>query len=127
MQRTTAGQIGSVMLLLALQPLAVAQGKVHPVEHSTFYHTINIDGLSIFYRETGPKDGPTILLLHGLPSSSRLFEPLVTRLSDRYHLVAPDYLGFAHRDWPDAQQFAYTFDNLATVINGFTDATCLSP
>ena len=62
-----------------------------------FYRTVKVDGLSIFYREAGPKEGPTILLLHGLPSSSRMFEPLFIRLSDRYHLVAPDYpaLGIA--------------------------------
>src|SRR5580765_5515001 len=59
------------------------------VEHPTSYHTTQIDGLSIFYREAGPRDAPTILLLHGLPSSSRMFEPLFARLSDRFHLVAP--------------------------------------
>ena len=76
-----------------------------------FYRTIKVDGLSIFYRETGPKDAPTILLLHGLPSSSRMFEPLFARLSDRYHLVAPDYPGFGHSDWPDPKKFTYTFDH----------------
>ena len=65
------------------------------------YRTVKIGGLSIFYREAGPKDRPTILLLHGLPSSSRMFEPLFARLSDRYHLVAPDYPGFGHSEWPD--------------------------
>src|SRR5471030_2819504 len=70
-----------------------------------FYRTVKVDGLSIFCREAGPKDAPTILLLHGLPSSSRMFEPLFTRLSDRYHLVAPDYPGFGHSDWPDPKQF----------------------
>jgi len=79
--------------------------------HPTFYIAqTQIDGLSIFYREAGPKDAPTILLLHGLPSSSRMFEPLFARLSDRYHLVAPDYPGFGHSDWPDPKKFAYTFD-----------------
>ena len=78
-----------------------AQGKERSVEYSTFYRTIQIDGLSIFYREAGPKDAPTLLLLHGLPSSSRMFEPLFARLSDHYHLVAPDYPGFGHSDWPD--------------------------
>src|SRR5579863_7635774 len=80
--------------------LAHAQGKDRFVEDLTSYRTIQIDGLSIFYREAGPKDAPTILLLHGLPSSSRMFEPLFTRLADRYHLVAPDYPGFGHSDWP---------------------------
>src|SRR5450432_147859 len=78
-----------------------AQGKEHPVEYPTFYRTTQIDGLSIFYREAGPKGAPTLLLLHGLPSSSRMFEPLFAWLSDRYHLIAPDYPGFGHSDWPD--------------------------
>jgi alpha/beta hydrolase fold len=72
-------------------------------------------GTSDFYREAGPKDAPTLLLLHGLPSSSRMFEPLFARLSDRSHLVAPDYPGFGHSDWPDPKQFAYTFDHFAQI------------
>ncbi len=80
------------------------------MKHPTFYRTVSIDGLSIFYREAGAKDAPMLLLLHGLPSSSRMFEPLFARLSDRYHLVAPDYPGFGHSDWPDPKKFAYTFD-----------------
>jgi pimeloyl-ACP methyl ester carboxylesterase len=90
------------------------------------YRTIKVDGLSIFYREAGPKDAPVILLLHGLPSSSRMFEPLFARLSDRYHLIAPDYPGFGHSDWPNPKQFAYTFDHLATVTDHFTQALGLT-
>ena len=104
----------------------VRPGKGTPMEHPTFYRTIQIDGLSIFYREAGPKDAPTILLLHGLPSSSRMFEPLFARLSDRYHLVAPDYPGFGHSDWPDPKKFAYTFDHYAEIMNHFTEALGLS-
>jgi pimeloyl-ACP methyl ester carboxylesterase len=94
--------------------------------HPTLYRTIQIDGLSIFYREAGPKGAPTILMLHGLPSSSRMFEPLFARLSERYHLIAPDYPGFGHSDWPDARKFAYTFDHCAQIVNGFTEALKLS-
>jgi pimeloyl-ACP methyl ester carboxylesterase len=94
--------------------------------HPVSYRTIKIDGLSIFYREAGPKDAPTLLLLHGLPSSSRMFEPLFARLSDRYHLVAPDYPGFGHTDWPDPKAFAYTFDHCAEILNRFTEALGLS-
>jgi pimeloyl-ACP methyl ester carboxylesterase len=90
------------------------------------YRTVQVEGLSIFYREAGPKDAPVILLLHGLPSSSRMFQPLLARLSDRYRLVAPDYPGFGHSDWPDPQQFAYTFDHIAEVMNGFTEALGLA-
>jgi hypothetical protein len=78
------------MMLAIFQVPAHAQGKERSVKQPTFYRTIQVDGLSIFYREAGPKDAPTLLLLHGLPSSSRMFESLFSLLSDRYHLVAPD-------------------------------------
>jgi pimeloyl-ACP methyl ester carboxylesterase len=129
--RTTI-QVWRVLQLLVLvvlassQSLAHAQGKERPVKQPTFYRTIQVDGLSIFYREAGPKDAPTLLLLHGLPSSSRMFEPLFSRLSDRYHLIAPDYPGFGHSDWPDPKKFAYTFDNLAATMNHFTEGLGLS-
>ena len=97
-----------------------------PVQHPTFYRTTRIDGLSIFYREGGPKDAPTLLLLHGFPSASRMYEPLFARLSDRYRLIAPDYPGFGHSDWPDPNAFAYTFDRIAHVMNRFTEALGLS-
>jgi pimeloyl-ACP methyl ester carboxylesterase len=96
------------------------------VGHPTSYRTTQLDGLSIFYREAGPKDGPVLLLLHSLPSSSRMFEPLFARLSGRYHLIAPDYPGFGHSDWPDPKQFAYTFDHIAEIMNHFTEALGLS-
>ena len=100
--------------------------KDNAMEQPVLYRTVKVDGLNIFYREAGPKDAPTILLLHGLPSSSRMFQPLLTRLSDSYHLVAPDYPGFGHTDWPDPKQFAYTFDHIASVMNGFTEVLGLS-
>src|ERR1700726_4806879 len=90
-----------------------------------FYRTVKVDGLSLFYREAGPKDAPAILLLHGLPSSSRMYEPLLSRLADRYHLVAPDYPGFGHTHWPGPRHFAYTFDRCAKIMNGFTEAIAL--
>src|SRR5712672_4145837 len=110
------------MVLAIFQVATPAQEKEGPVKHPTFYRTKQIDGLSIFYREAGPKDAPTLLLLHGLPSSSRMFESLFARLSDRYHLVAPDYPGFGHSDWPDAKTFAHTFDHIAETMNHFTEA-----
>ena len=90
------------------------------MEQQVFYRTVKVDGLSIFYREAGPKDAPVILLLHGLPSSSRMFQPLLTRLSGKYHLVAPDFPGFGHSDWPDPKQFDYTFDRIASVMHDFS-------
>jgi len=92
------------------------------MDYPTFYRTITVDGISIFYREAGSRTAPTILLLHGLPSSSRMFEPLLSRLSDRYHLVAPDYPGFGHSDWPDPTKFGYTFDRYAEIMQQFTEA-----
>jgi pimeloyl-ACP methyl ester carboxylesterase len=96
------------------------------VERTTLYRRTQIDGLSIFYREAGAKGAPTLLLLHGFPSSSRMFASLFARLSDRYRLVAPDYPGFGHSDWPDPKRFAYTFDRCAEIMIGFTEALGLS-
>jgi pimeloyl-ACP methyl ester carboxylesterase len=96
------------------------------MQYHTFYRSIPVENLSVFYREAGPKDAPAILLLHGLPSSSRMFEPLFTRLCDRYHLIAPDYIGFGHGDAPSPGEFAYTFDHLATIVDHFTQTVGLS-
>jgi pimeloyl-ACP methyl ester carboxylesterase len=84
---------------------------------STSYHTIDIDGLKIFYREAGPADAPAVLMLHGFPSSSRMWEPLLRLLADKYHLIAPDYPGFGHSSAPSPSDFAYTFDNLSEVTD----------
>src|SRR3954469_12855362 len=107
-------------MLASLQAPAPAQEA--EATNPTFYRRIQIDGVSIFFREAGPKDAPTLLLLHGLPSSSRMFEPLFARLSADYHLIAPDYPGFGHSDWPDPKTFAYTFDHYAEIIGHFTEA-----
>jgi pimeloyl-ACP methyl ester carboxylesterase len=85
------------------------------------YRSVEVDGLSIFYREAGRADAPTLLLLHGFPSSSRMFEPLLSRLSGHYRLVAPDYPGFGHSDAPDTKTFEYTFDRLAMVMQHFAE------
>jgi pimeloyl-ACP methyl ester carboxylesterase len=114
------------VMLASFQLLAQTREKEPSMPDPTFYRTIHIDGLSIFYREAGRKDAPIILLLHGLPSSSRMFQPLLTRLADNYHLVAPDYPGYGHSDWPDPKQFDYTFDHIASVIDHFTQALGLS-
>src|SRR5882762_4994112 len=114
------------MMLISAQLLAKPRRKEPGVEHPTFYRTVQVDGLSIFYRDAGSRSAPTILLLHGLPSSARMFEPLFKRLSDRYHLVAPDYPGFGHSDWPDPKKFAYTFDHYAEIMNRFTEALALA-
>jgi pimeloyl-ACP methyl ester carboxylesterase len=92
---------------------------------STTYQSVTVDGVKVFYREAGPPGAPTVLLLHGYPSSSRMFATLIPLLADRYHLVAPDYPGFGLSDAPDHASFAYTFDHLATVVDHFTTAAGL--
>src|SRR5271169_1001373 len=114
------------MALASVQLFAQSHVTEHAMNYQTVYRTIQIDGFSVFYREAGPKDAPTILLLHGLPSSSRMFEPLFARLSDQYHLVAPDYPGFGHSNWPDPKKFAYTFDHIADTMSHFTEALGIS-
>ena len=80
---------------------------------TTTYHRTTVDGVGIFYREAGPKDAPTLVLLHGFPSSSREFDTLIPLLATRYHLIAPDFPGFGQSDAPPPSSYAYTFDHLA--------------
>jgi pimeloyl-ACP methyl ester carboxylesterase len=87
---------------------------------SISYHTVDIQGLNIFYREAGPANAPTVLLLHGFPSSSRMWERLLPLLADKYHLIAPDYPGFGHSSAPAPSNFEYSFDNLAGVMAELT-------
>ena len=87
----------------------------------TTYGTLEQGGLNLFYREAGPKEAPTILLLHGFPSSSHMFRDLMPLLADDFHLVAPDYPGFGHSSAPPVTEFAYTFDGLADVIERFVE------
>ena len=88
----------------------------------TTYRTVSINGLDIFYREAGSPDNPTILLLHGFPTSSHMFRNLIPALADQFHLIAPDYPGFGYSSMPTVDEFDYTFDRLAEVIAGFVDA-----
>jgi pimeloyl-ACP methyl ester carboxylesterase len=85
----------------------------------TTYHSLAVDGVNIFYREAGPKDAPTLVLLHGFPSSSHMYRELIDRLSPHFHLIAPDYPGFGYSDAPDPDTFTYSFDHLADVIERF--------
>jgi len=86
----------------------------------TTYRNADVDGLKIFYREAGSKDSPTLLLLHGFPTSSHMFRNLIPILADSFHVVAPDLPGFGFSDSPQPKQFRYTFENLAAVIDRFT-------
>lgn len=82
----------------------------------TTYQSASVRGLKMFYREAGSKDSPTIVLLHGFPSSSHMFRDLIPQLAERFHVIAPDYPGFGYSDAPDAKEFDYTFDTLATHV-----------
>ena len=86
----------------------------------TTYQSVQVQGLNLFYREAGSKSAPSVLLLHGFPSSSRMYDKLIPMLAVRYHVIAPDYPGFGHSDAPDPAIFAYTFGHLASVIEAFT-------
>jgi pimeloyl-ACP methyl ester carboxylesterase len=86
------------------------------------FHTVSIDGLDIFYREAGSRDNPTILLLHGFPTSSHMFRNLMPALADRFHLVAPDYPGYGNSSMPTVNEFDYTFDHLAEIVEKFITA-----
>lgn len=96
------------------EPKSAAQTQV-------LHRTVKVDGLDLFYREAGPKDAPTVLLLHGFPTSSHMFRNLIPALADKYHVIAPDYPGFGSSSAPSVKEFEYTFDNLTNVIEKFTE------
>ena len=98
--------------------VGVAQAQPSPsTSATTTFHTAKVDGVNVFYREAGPKDAPTLLLLHGFPSSSRMFDTLIPLLADRYHVVAPDYPGFGLSDALPPAEYAYTFDHIAGTVD----------
>lgn len=101
----------------------VARQNTPDVERSVRHRTVTVDGLEIFYREAGPADAPTLVLLHGFPAASHQYARLIERLSDRFHLLAPDYPGFGYSSAPASSHaggsFEYTFDHLAVVTEHF--------
>jgi pimeloyl-ACP methyl ester carboxylesterase len=92
----------------------------------TSIHRVEADGLTVFYRETGPADAPVVLLLHGFPTSSFQFRELMPRLADRYRVIAPDLPGFGFTEVPEQRRYVYSFDALAHTIDAFTDALSLT-
>jgi len=111
-----------ITLVLAANTIAVPQAFSAPAQTAqTMHKSVKVKGLDIFYREAGPKNAPTVLLLHGFPTSSQMFRNLIPALADRYHVVAPDYPGFGNSSMPAVDKFDYSFDNLAGVIEGFTE------
>ncbi|MBR0796136.1 alpha/beta hydrolase [Bradyrhizobium jicamae] len=111
--------LAAAIALLAAD--AAQAAALESTSATTTYHSTTIDGLKIFYREAGSKDAPTLVLLHGFPSSSRQFDTLIPLLAVRYHLIAPDYPGFGQSDAPPPSSYAYTFDQLANTIGEFLD------
>jgi pimeloyl-ACP methyl ester carboxylesterase/uncharacterized protein YciI len=97
--------------------VVMAGDGLAPVQAGTRYLRADVDGVEVFYRDAGPRDAPVLVLLHGFPSSSRMFRDLIPRLSDAYRVIAPDYPGFGHSGVPDRAGFRYTFDHLAEVID----------
>lgn len=116
----TKFKITHILLVLATL-FSVARLSTAEPHEQVHYRTVKVDGLDIFYREAGPKDAPTVLLLHGFPTSSHMFRELIPALADKYHVVAPDYPGFGYSSMPAVNEFEYTFDNLANVVEKFTE------
>jgi pimeloyl-ACP methyl ester carboxylesterase len=96
--------------------------RTAPAVPVIYHKTEKIDGVTVFYREAGPADAPVLLLLHGFPTSSHMFRNLIPLLADRYRVIAPDYPGYGYSDAPDRSAFAYTFANLAQIVDKLTVA-----
>ncbi|KAG9613720.1 hypothetical protein KCV01_g1007, partial [Aureobasidium melanogenum] len=109
---------GSLLSVTALDAVATTTGTAQP---TVSYHYVEADGVKVFYREAGDPKAPTILLLHGFPTSSFMYRNLIPLLADRYHVIAPDLPGFGFTEAPDRAHYAYTFDHLAQTIGAFTD------
>jgi pimeloyl-ACP methyl ester carboxylesterase len=121
-RRAAAALAAALLASVAALPLAhaetaacVSEKAAIPVVH---YRTAKIDGVDVFYREAGPADAPTVLLLHGFPTSSHMFRNLIPALADRFHVIAPDYPGFGESAAPDHKTFAYTFGHYADIVDG---------
>lgn len=98
-----------------------ALGQQNQIIYPTTYNTATIDGVEIFYREAGSKNAPTLVLLHGYPTSSFMYRNLLRQLSDEYHLIAPDYPGYGNSEQPDAENFEYSFQNISGIIEKLID------
>ncbi|MEL6328813.1 MAG: alpha/beta hydrolase [Planctomycetota bacterium] len=118
---TAAGFVGSAAGQLPVRKTGTRHEGVRLVESRAHesrvtYHTVEIGGVDVFYRAAGPEDAPAVLLLHGFPTSSHMFRDLIPRLSENYRVVAPDYPGYGNSAMPDRDEFEYTFDNYASIV-----------
>src|ERR1700744_3934776 len=111
--------LSKCVLATALSTGAAQAAPLPSTNATTTYHRVLVDGVGIFYREAGPENAPTIVLLHGFPSSSREFGTLIPLLATKYHLIAPDYPGFGLSDTPSPT--TYTFDHLAQTMGDFLE------
>jgi pimeloyl-ACP methyl ester carboxylesterase len=107
----------SVATIHAMPASAAPSAVTARAPITTHYRYATIDGVKVFYRESGPADGPVVLLLHGFPTSSHMFRNLIPQLADRYRVIAPDYPGFGQSDAPDHEKFAYTFGHYADIVD----------
>ncbi len=126
MPRTTTRKMVLGLIAIAGLTFGPTQSASAQSPVKVRHKTVKIDDLDIFYREAGPKHAPAILLLHGFPTSSQMFRNLIPALADRYRVVAPDYPGYGHSSMPSREEFAYTFDNLAKVVDKFTERVGLT-
>lgn len=117
----------TLLLLVALMFAAVNATAFaqEPSAEQVRYRTVKIEDVDVFYREAGSRENPTVLLLHGFPTSSHMFRDLIPRLADSYHVVAPDYPGYGYSSAPPADEFEYTFDHLAEIVETFTKKVAL--
>jgi pimeloyl-ACP methyl ester carboxylesterase len=114
--RYTLGLFYAILLVAGLQSLVQAENVPN-----INYRTVTVDDVEIFYREAGNPNNPTILLLHGFPTSSHMFRDLIAELADKYHLIAPDYPGYGFSSMPKTKDFDYSFDNVANLVSKFVD------
>ena len=112
---------GAMIDTAAANPAVAASAAVSASvsEFQTHFKTIKVSGQDIFYREAGAKDAPTIVLLHGFPTSSHMYRNLIPKLAEKYHVIAPDYPGFGNSSMPAVDEFEYSFDNLAKITETF--------
>ena len=120
LMKTTLKSIGA--LALTLGSLTFSSQSTAATPYQVTYHTAHVDGLNLFYREAGDPARPTVVLLHGFPSSSHMYRDLIPKLAGSYHVVAPDYPGYGYSDQPSVSEFAYTFDHLAAVTDDLLNA-----
>jgi len=111
--------LAATFMIPLTTPAAEPSATPSPI-NQVHYQKARIGDVDIFYREAGPKQAPTLLLLHGFPSSSQMFRGLIPLLADKYHVIAPDYPGYGYSDMPDRAKFAYTFDNAANIVDELT-------